>query len=360
VDEGLAEDSNDVEWLPNAQPPPPIACYHSLMRLPPRARLAVALTLALLSGACSSRPIGPLAPIPLDGYVAALIDHNCARSVACRQMPDMATCLATTSADLSEFVDDVSAGKIIYDGAAAATCFAATSPTSVACTMTAMWYAPEDPSCGRIFIGTQAEGAACVTTDECASANCDTNDLTACTGMPTCCAGTCGPAAAAPLSIGSDCSAAGSRCVAGAFCSASRGLCVANVAVGQPCDPATEKFCGIGLTCGSAASGSQQVCLAHPAEGESCATLATCDALDDYCEGATRKCVPKVAVGGACPDGVACVDYAQCDGPTRTCVSNGKAGALCTLAGPFCLGSLECTKNGLCELPAPAPASACP
>ena len=331
------------------------------MRLPPRARLALAL--ALLSGACSSRPIGPLAPIPLDGYVPALIAHNCARAVACRQMPDMATCLATTSADLSPLIDAVNAGKITYDGAAAATCFAATSPTLVACTMTAQWYAPEDPSCARIFIGTQAEGAACRTSNECASANCDTNDLTACSGTPTmCCAGTCGPvtAAPAPLPIGSDCSAAGSSCVAGSFCSASRGLCVANVAVGQPCDLATEKYCGIGLTCGPAASGSQQVCLAHPAEGESCATLPTCDALDDYCDVATRKCLPKIAVGAACPNGIDCVDYAQCDGPTRTCVSNGKAGALCTLAGPFCLGSLECTKNGLCELPAPAPASACP
>lgn len=328
------------------------------MRLPPRALLALAL--ALFSSACSSRPIGPLAPIPPDGYVQALINRNCARAVACRQMPDMATCLATTSVDLSPLFAAVSAGKIIYDGAAVATCFAATSLASVACTISARRAVPDDPSCLRMFVGTQAEGAACSTSNECASANCDTNDLTACSGMPMCCAGTCGPAAPAPLPIGSDCSAAGSSCVAGTFCSASRGLCVANVAVGQPCDPATEKFCGIGLTCGPAASGSQQVCLALPAEGESCATLLSCDALDDYCDGTTHTCVPRIAVGAACPNGVGCVDYAQCDGPTRTCVSYGKAGALCTLAGPFCLGSLECTKNGLCELPAPAPASACP
>jgi len=328
------------------------------MRLPAGGPLAVAL--ALLAAGCGGRPIP--GPIPLDGYVPALIDHNCARAVACRQMPDMATCLATTWVDLSPLINAVSAGKTTYDGAAAAMCFEASSPALVACTMTAQWDAPEDPSCAHIFTGTEAAGAPCLTSNECASANCDTNDLTACTATPACCAGTCGPvvAAVAPLPIGSDCSAAGSSCVAGAFCSAKSGLCVANVAVGQPCDATMDRFCGLGLTCGAAASGTQQVCLAHPAEGQSCATLATCDALDDYCDSATRKCVPKIAVGGACPNGIGCVDYAQCTGRTGKCVEDGNVGEGCTRSTPPCLGALECTNNGLCELPGATPAPVCP
>ena len=334
------------------------------MLFPPRARLPVALAVALafVSGACGGRPIGPPAPIPADGYVQALINHNCARAVACRQMPDMATCLATTSVDLSPLFAAVSAGKITYDGVAAAECFEAASLAPVPCTMPGPGL--DDPSCGQMFIGAQPEGAACSASDECASGNCNTNDLSACSGTTDmCCAGTCGPGAAAaapPLPIGSDCSAAGSSCVAGAFCSASSGLCVANVAVGEPCDAATEKFCGRGLTCGPSASGSQQVCLALPAEGQSCATLPTCAALDDHCDPATRKCVPNIAVGGACPNGVGCVDYAQCDGRTGKCVEDGNVGDGCVRSGPPCLGALECTTNGLCELPAPAPASACP
>jgi hypothetical protein len=270
-------------------------------------------------------------------------------------MPDMATCLAWTSIDLSQFVDAVNAGKIIYDGAAAATCFAATSLVGVACTMTAQRAVPNDPSCAHIFNGTLAEGAPCSQTDECASANCDIDVVTGCSGTPGCCTGACGPAApvaAAPLPIGGDCSAVGSSCVAGAFCSASTALCVANVAVDQPCDSATEKFCGPGLTCSPPPGGTQPVCLAPAAEGETCSTTFLCDALDDFCDASTGKCRPKIAVGGACLSGVVCVDYAQCDGPTSKCVENGQAGDSCTRSDPLCLGSLQCT-SGRCAFPPP-------
>jgi len=329
----------------------------------PRAPLSLALALAVLAGACGGRPLpGPGAPIPLDGYVPALVNRKCARAVACRQMPDMATCLATASIDLSQFIDAVNAGKIIYDGAAAATCFAATSLVGVACTTTAQQAVPNDPSCAHIFNGTVAEGGPCSQPDECVSASCNLDVVTGCSGTPGCCTGACAPtapAASAPLPVGADCSAAGLSCVAGAFCSASTALCVANVTVGQPCDNATEKFCGPGLTCLPAPGGTQQVCLAPPAEGETCATGLPCDGLDDFCDPATRTCQPEIGVGGACPDGVGCVDYAQCDGRTRTCVENGQVGDSCSLSdGSLCLGSLQCTtegasSDGRCAVPPP-------
>jgi hypothetical protein len=329
------------------------------MRLPPRTPLAVALPLtlavALLAASCESGRALPVR-IPLGDYVQALINHDCAHAVACRQMPDMASCLAATSVDLSQVLAAVSAGRLIYDGAAAVTCF--TAP--MACTLTAQLDVPKDPSCDRIFSGAQAEGGPCTETYECAGfGSCNIDPLTGCGGTPGCCTGTCGPPAAAPLPIGGDCSVAGSSCIAGALCLVSSGLCVASVAVGQPCDATTDKYCGLGLTCGPVASGTQQVCLARPAEGESCATLSTCDALDDYCDVGTRRCVPKIAVGEACPNGVDCVDYAECDGPTRTCVSNPKAGASCKPAGPACLGSLQCIHD-FCALPAMAPVPVCP
>jgi len=332
----------------------------------PRAPLPLALALAAVAGACGGRPLpGPPGPIPLDGYVPALINRKCARAVACRQMPDLATCLATTSIDLSQFTDAVNAGKIIYDGAAAATCFAATSLVGVACTMTAQEAVPNDPSCAHIFNGTVAEGGPCSQPDECVSGSCDLDVVTGCSGTAGCCTGACAavappaPPASAPLPIGGDCSAAGSSCVAGAFCSASTALCVALLAVGQPCDNAAEEFCRSGLTCSVPAGGTQQVCLARPAEGESCNGGVLCDVLDDFCDPATRTCQPEIGVGGACPNGVGCVDYAQCDGRTRKCLEDGQAGDSCSLRdGSLCLGSLECTTEGAsgdgrCALPPP-------
>ena len=326
-----------------------------------RAPLPVALILALAgaAGACGSRPLsGPPTAIRMGDYVSTLVNNKCARAVACGQMPDMASCVASMPTDLSQFFNAVNAGKITYDPAAAAQCLATTSLAGVACTMTAQQAVPNDPSCAHMFNGTQAEGGPCGQTDECTTANCIINPLTDC-GTPGCCTGTCGPAAAPPLPVGGDCSAAGSSCVAGAYCSASTGLCVAHLAVGQPCDATMDRFCAIGLTCGTAASGAQQVCLAPPAEGETCATLRPCDALDDYCDPIVWKCLRKIGVGGACPSGAGCVDYARCNGGT-TCVADAKVGESCSLSGlPWCLGSLQCT-DGFCALLPSTTAPVCP
>jgi hypothetical protein len=320
-----------------------------------RARLSGALipVLAVAAGACGRPPLGPPTPIPAADYGSTIVDRKCARAVACGQMPDMASCVASMSTDFSQFFDEVSAGRLIYDGAAAAQCFAATSLVGVPCTMTAQAAVPNDPSCAHIFTGAQAEGDPCGQPDECVSATCNIDPLTDCSGTPVCCTGTCappGPAAAAPVAVGGDCSAAGSSCVAGAFCSTLTALCVARLAVGQPCDATMDRYCSIGLTCGPAASGTQPVCLAPPAEGESCATLMPCDGLDDYCDPLARKCLRKVVPGGFCQTGACCVDYARWDGGT-TCVADAKLGDPCELSmPPFCLGSLDCT-HGFCELP---------
>lgn len=336
------------------------------MRLPPRlerprpqqrpeAHLAVALTVALLAGACGSGGGGSPAPIPMDGYVQAVINRNCARNVACGQTPDMATCVASSWLDLGQLFAAVSAGKTTYDGAAAAKCFAATSLVSVACTRSAHETTPTDPSCAQIFNGTLPEGAACSEADDCLSANCNT---TTCSGTPPCCTGTCAAAAGAPLPIGGDCTAAGSSCVAGAYCQSPSALCVAYVAAGQPCNVNNDEICAAGLTCAPDATLTQQLCAVLPAEGESCVGT-ECNVLGDFCSTTTEICVPKIAVGGVCgPTGAGCVDYAYCDPGSQTCLARGKAGEACDVNDYSCLGALQCTPAGICALPAPA--ATCP
>lgn len=331
-------------------------------RLRARVPIALILALAVLAGACGSRPLGPPTPIPMDQYVSTLVHDKCARAVACGQMPDVASCVASMPVDLSQYFDAVNAGRMTYDPAAAAQCLESTSFAGVACTMTAQAAVPNDPSCAHIFNPAQAAGDPCGQSNECITATCIIDPQTDCIGTPACCTGVCGPAgpaAPAPLPDGADCSAAGSSCVAGSFCSASTGLCVARLAVGQPCDATMDRYCSIGLTCGPDASGAQPVCLAPPAEGQSCATLMPCDALDDYCDPLVSKCLRKVAPGGFCQTGACCVDYARWNGGT-TCVADAKLGESCNLImPPFCLGSLECT-HGFCEPLTSSSAPVCP
>jgi hypothetical protein len=79
--------------------------------------------------------------------------------------------------------------------------------------------------------------------------------------------------------------------------------------------------------------------------------------VDDrqYCDPTMMKCLPKVAVGGACPANVLCEDLATCE--NAVCVANPGLGAACgtTTTDPSCLGNLSCT-NAVCTAPASGPA----
>jgi hypothetical protein len=322
------------------------ACYGPFMRWTGPVRLAV--TLALLCGACGgSGSGGGSTGVPIDDYVSALIDNNCAREVACGQMPDMATCVAATSIDLGQLFAAVKAGKTTYNGAAAATCLAASNLAQVACALTAQQAVPSDPSCAQVFTGRLPQEATCSAANDCLSNNCI---LTGCSGTPPCCTGTCAPPALSPVPVGGDCSAAFATCVTGAYCQVSTAICVSYVTAGQPCD--VSLVCAGGLVCGLG-DGSGQVCFPYPAEGESCG-YRPCDQLGDYCD-VTSICSPKIPLGGACPNGAGCVDYATCDPQSAICVARGKAGEACDVGNfGYCLGSLQCTA-GICTLPPPGP-----
>jgi hypothetical protein len=115
--------------------------------------------------------------------------------------------------------------------------------------------------------------------------------------------------------------------------------------------------CAPGLNCLPDDTSSNQVCRRPPADGEPCITSSPCDSLRDYCDPTTGKCAPRIAVGGACPSGAGCVDYARCDSASATCVALGKANEPCDVNDPMvsCMGDLRCTTAAICALPSPVP-----
>jgi hypothetical protein len=291
----------------------------------------------------------------MEDFASAFIDASCTRAVACGQVPDKATCVAANALnDFDDFFASVRAGKTTYDGAAAAKCIATERAMGAAlpCTVTAL---PDlqAPACLEIFKGTLANGAACSQGTQCLSAYCLVSSCG--NGTPACCVGSCAPFTRVP--IGGDCDPSASLCVDGSYCRVTTHLCAAEIAAGQPCDIGTgDYFCQRGLDCQTDPSSGARACRRRPAEGEACSGV--CDALADFCEPSTMKCVPKIAAGGACSlSGGSCVDSARCDLASMTCVELGKAGEACDPQGPApqCFLSLQCTAAGVCALPEPDP-----
>ncbi len=307
-----------------------------------KTRLFIALLFPLTMAAC-----GGGASIKIDDLDGKVLDAICTQDVACGQFADKASCLAALQVSEAQIVADVKAGKIKYDGSAAADCLDAISGQS--CNLTDQLGAGTPQSCLDALKGAVADAGACFTDEECVSANCDTS---MCTGGMMCCAGTC---AAAPtkIAIGGDCSASGSRCVDDAFCkqNGSAATCTAKVANGQPCtgfsDCVAGSICNLDFTTGMGTCGSL------PARGETCmADGFGCNSSEDYCDSTTMKCTAKVAPGGACPAGNECVDYAKCN--AMVCAAKAGAGGTCMVTSD-CLGDLEC-QSGTCGLPTAPPA----
>jgi hypothetical protein len=309
----------------------------------------VASTLFAMAG-CDDDP-----SIPIGALANKFASAECDVGVRCGSYPDKATCMASLVVDLGQLKADVDAGRVKYDGNAAATCMTAFESTAGpgGCSVTNSLSAAQPAACRTIFTGEVAIGGACFASYECQSGSCDTSG---CSGS-ACCAGSCvasiDPLAAA---IGMACSALISgSCVDGAFCqttgtSGSTGTCVAKLGAGQPCT-STVGQCLPGLIC----LGGSAICGKLPAEGSPCAD-GLCDGENDYCDPTTGLCAPRVGPGGACPTGSECVAYAMCDPAADTCVALGAAGTPCSTTAPNpCLGSLTCAAaTGVCSPPPPA------
>jgi hypothetical protein len=294
------------------------------------------------------------ASIPLADLGAKFAAAECDVGVRCGTFADKASCMASLTVDLGQYAADVKAGRMRYDGNAAANCMAAfeSAQGSGGCSVTSSLSTPQSMACQSIFTGTVTVGGSCFDSSECQSGSCDTS---ACTGTAACCAGSC-VVSVTPLAadIGMACSTlVSTSCVDGAFCQATTsgngsGICTARLDVGKDCTVFIGQ-CAAGTVCVPGAS----VCGKLPAEGAACGGAELCDVENDYCDATTGLCAPRVAPGGACPTGAECVAYAHCDAASLTCVANGGAGAACDSTSQ-CLGTLQCSSaTGLCTAPAP-------
>ena len=307
-------------------------------------RLIVA---ALCLGACGA---GDGDSIPIDELAGRAMDAVCALEIRCGAAPDRAACEESVYQRL-QLEADVKAGKVIYDGRAAAACLNAYGTLGCSASDAALFNASHQQSCDDVVKGTVAAGGSCLTDDECLSEACDKST---CNSALECCAGTC----TARIPAGGDCSAVGARCAQDLFCRRNTvdqtAICTARIADGQPCT--SSDVCVTGRRCNLVTGTSAGTCGAFPAHGQACPGDA-CDSTSDVCDPASKTCVSRIAVGGDCSAiSTGCVAYASCDPATKTCVARKRAGETCA-ATTDCLSGVACT-DGVCVAPADKPA--CP
>jgi hypothetical protein len=126
--------------------------------------------------------------------------------------------------DFAEQNEAVAAGRLRYDGGAAAACFAELD----AAVCTAANFGPQNEACDDIFVGAVAVGGMCLHDDECVGDGDAICFGQACTALPA---------------VGMACMTGGSvgdQCVHTAYCDQSTTLCVARKANGAVCVSALE------------------------------------------------------------------------------------------------------------------------
>ena len=324
--------------------------------MPSLSQLHAAVVVSMLTVGCG----GSGGLIPLSDLTVREIDAYCRYDVKCGLLPDFATCkaLPADTSTTDQLVASVNAGRIQYDGDAAAVWIAAIADRG--CDHT------DVPGNGGLlayvntFKGMVGGGGACFIDQECVSAQCN---LSSCLPTELCCSGTCtdGQAISNPVAAGGDCSAATAVCVDGSYCSyagtqASSGLiCTAGLALGQPCDPylVASPVCLFGTNCRIGGSALGGTCMAAPAEGEDCFLSGSiCNSHLDACS-SNSKCLRKIALGQPCTMDSTCVDYALC--VSGTCIEKKKLGEACDPSlSDGCMGSLSCN-GGTCVASYAAP-----
>jgi hypothetical protein len=323
----------------------------------PFRRLWVVLWLPLAG--CQDKPRGD-GSLPLANLVERGEQAVCSQEVRCGGFPDVASCIASSVWDLGSLVVSINAGRIRYDGRAAAACIQALA--ALGCNLGDRSDDAAPPACASAFMATVTVGGTCYLDDDCVSGNCSGK---ACSLPVDCCPGTCAAGPRVPtVPVGGSCYPPGDsgNCAEGTYCDNMNagGTCVTGVGLGQPCDPDVVKSAGCqppGL-CRSSQSALGGTCMPPPAEGQSCEPGgALCNSSLDYCSNA-GTCVPRLAVGMPCPDRVGCVDYAVCS--SGTCISKIRPGEACGgQQGDPCMGVLLCS-GGICALPSDPPCLAAP
>ena len=324
--------------------------------MPSLSQLHTAVVVSMLTVGCG----GSSGLVPLSDLTVREIDAYCRYDVKCGFLPDFATCkaLATDTSTTDQLVASVNAGRIQYDGDAAAVWIAAIADRG--CDHS------DVPGNGALlayvntFKGMVGGGGACFIDQDCVSAQCD---LSWCLPSEPCCSSICtdGRPISNPVAVGGDCSASNAVCVEGSYCSyagtpgSSAGICTAGLALGQPCDPylVASPVCLFGTICRISGSALGGTCMAAPAEGEDCFLSGSiCNSHLDACS-SNSKCLRKIALGQPCTMDSTCVDYALC--VSGTCIEKKKLGEACDPSlSDGCMISLACS-GGTCVASYTAP-----
>jgi hypothetical protein len=235
---------------------------------------------------------------------------------------------------------DVAAGKVVYDGKAAADCFAERSGD--ACGTSARRYGSSATRCSQIFTGAVALGGACSSSNQCKDGGC-TGNAPCQEGM--CCPGTCMPfTISLEQPVGASCMTT-DWCVDTAYCDneanmSAPGTCRTFVPLGGACGP--------GISCDPRTWCADGKCRAFTPRGGDCSSIPCDDNLHDRCDPTTQKCVARAANGAACTASDECAFYGYCDPVTHTCGSNAALGEECgNNTGRGCMPELVC-KTGVC------------
>lgn len=202
--------------------------------------------------------------IPIDDLEARVADALCAYEVRCGWAPDKAGCDESTFTR-QQLVADVKAGKVNYDGKAAAACLDLYGALSCKVSEEGLSRLGRTQSCTDAIKGTVSPGGPCVTGEACESQVCDWSACTA-----ACCAGTC----AARILVGGDCSTLGAACADDLFCKRGgpldTGICAPLIADGEPCTSGDQ--CAAGRRCNvvmGTSAGTGGVCV-PPADEPAC------------------------------------------------------------------------------------------
>jgi hypothetical protein len=209
---------------------------------------------------------------------------------------------------------DIEKGRIVYDEASAAACFA--DWESSACLVTSTW-----PKCDAIFRGTQPLQAPCTRDDECASGRCRISDCFAfgeacavygwCPAegcavlscVPDCCLGSC--ATALPVRGINDTCGSDADCGPDAACEVwtiDFPTCRPRprMGLGEPCDR-----CLPGLYC-------YYTCQTYVKDGEPCNGSVPCENMLSQCDPASHTCKSRLNLGDPCTEDANCPAYAIC------------------------------------------------
>ena len=231
-------------------------------------------------------------------------------------------------------VQAATAGKIDYDGAAAAKCLDGFFSTCVR----GLYALPRGrpAECDRIFLPSAGDQEACGANDECISGQCAL--IGPCTQF--CCDGICSGGDPPPPrpSVGESC-AQNPNCV-DSFCYSPAMICAPYFPYGVSCDSTPQ--CLPGLRCDNG------ICLSLAGTGDPCTQDDDCQYVGDFCNG--LHCQHYSLGGAACNATTQCATYYHCDGTTMTCKLGARLGESC-VAGSFCIDASTCDPNTMTCVP---------